>query len=482
MLKRQIQCPQCGAAQHSLEDAVVLMCEYCGSFVEMDTQQLLHGDGLVQAYQKGVQSFIAPSRAQARRTQLNIEMQKAQEAGDRESWRAFAREFYTLLPITDPEMVPVEYRSGGALSRWVTTNTVSGELLAFDEGVQAANQVCVGLIEDLYQGGDVVAKGRALLAAAAVFYKTLMEHPDYPEDGSRPPLDHLAANYVRGIVAGTESILPPGAAATIYEEVLGDKRVYGGDEVTCDGCGAVLDEAQRSEGSCPFCGAAIVLEEDPWLSSLLATWQATVAHLPDDDATAFAALSHPLTSYWTNESVPPAADVYRFLTAAVPWLPAPLLRLQLTRLMEAYESTPELTTMFIELEALLLAWRPSPRPEPEAAPRMPVVAASSAPPAEEVDLADDPWVLQTVAMWGQVRPHLDDEQLEMSLLSQVTTPFYLGGTITAAQALAFFEIAEPGYSLRRMRDALEVQVVAGQQNPDLAEFLGELHGRLGKSN
>jgi len=85
-------------------------------------------------------------------------------------------------------------------------------------------------------------------------------------------------------------------------------------------------------------------------------------------------------------------------------------------------------------------------------------------------------------MWGQLRPHLDDDQLEMSLLSQVTTPFYLGGTIRIAQALAFFEIAEPGYSLQTMREALEVQVVAGQQNPDLAEFLGELHGKLGKSN
>ncbi len=485
MPTRSLTCPQCGAPQHVHPDTVVVLCEYCGSFVATDTSRVLRGDGLLNLQKKAVRSFVAPSRAEARRTVLQLEMERLRGAGERSAWAAVAREYYTLLPLTNPEMVPPDVRDGGGLVDWVRRARITGELLAFDEGVMEASSACNRLVQRLIDGDQPVAAARQLLEASRHLYRTLQAHPDYPDDGAGPDLERLAEQHVRAAVAGIEALLPRGVAARILVDVLGDDA--DGDATRCRQCGSSLDDVARAQGACPYCGCVIQIDEDPWLGGLLASWRATTAQIHDDEALAFAALGHPLTSFFVNGTVPAADDVMLFLRRAVGWLDGALLIGQLTLLRQAHGEHDELRQLFDTVEERLQHWRAGPRPEARGIHQAGSAAADPHPaPPDSADdddsLDEDPWVLQTAAVWTTTREHIEDDQAEMTLLGQAMTPFFMGSTITVAQAMSLFEKAEPGYSLTRMQEALETQLVAGHQNPRLAEFLAALASELAKSN
>jgi hypothetical protein len=65
---------------------VVVLCEHCGSFIATDTSQYFRGDGLLQQQRRAIRSFVAPSRAEARRTVLQLQMDRLRQAGERQSW------------------------------------------------------------------------------------------------------------------------------------------------------------------------------------------------------------------------------------------------------------------------------------------------------------------------------------------------------------------------------------------------------------
>jgi len=349
---RQIRCPSCGAPKESLPDAVVVYCDFCGSFVAMDTRRSFRGDQFAEWVRKGQQSLLDPSSADSRKLALQTEMLQAKEDSDRERWRLAAQEFYALLPVTDPELLPAEARSQRGVGRWLQRTVQAEELMEFDDQVRAARARCVSVAQQLTQPGDPTTAARSLLDAAEEMYRALYSHPEYPVDGSEPESRHLAREYVRASIVGLEGMLGRGVAAKIYEEVLGDEPASG-DAVPCRHCGASLPHGDEGLERCPNCGGVVQTDEDPWMANLLATWQVAAAQMPDDPSRAIAALNHALSSYWVTKSLPEAIDVIRFLDEAVADLPKSLLAQQCRLLQQAFADEAALRDRLGQIEALL---------------------------------------------------------------------------------------------------------------------------------
>jgi hypothetical protein len=341
--------------------------------------------------------------------------------------------------------------------------------MQFDPEVSEVYGEYRDLLQGLHSSDDPVGTARLLLDCAKRCYRALTHHPDYPDE-VYGGTDRMARSMVRSAVAPMEGLLGRGVARRIYAEVLGDEE-QGGD-ITCDNCGATLAEEDIEAGRCPYCDGAVVVDDDPWLDNLLATWQAVSSMIQDDSALASAAISHPMGSYWSNRKLPEAGDALRFLRRAVGWLPRGVMRRQAAQLATAYAEEPELADRIAELGRLLEDWEPAERPEPEEAPEQ-----AGPPEAPEGDPGEDPWVIQTAAMWENVRGSLDDSSLEMALLSQAMTPFHMGKGISAEQAVAFFERAEPDYSRRAMKKALRL-MRPGAQTDAQREFLKQVDGLM----
>ena len=112
-------------------------------------------------------------------------------------------------------------------------------------------------------------------------------------------------------------------------------------------------------------------------------------------------------------------------------------------------------------------------PEPEE----PARAAPAARQAPSGNLAEDPWVVQTVAQWKYMEAS-GGPQSEDSLLGMALGPFYLGGSVTAAQALEFFRQARPDFSRKALLDQIRVMKMGFSDNPAISAFLEDLEREL----
>ena len=467
-LKRQVKCPQCGAPKDTLKDTVLVVCDFCGSFISVESGSYFRGDGYSRLHKKQMSRLVEPSAADARKTQVQMRMEQCRREEDREGFRLAAEEYTALLAATDPELVPGGGGDPAELRQWARSTAKAQELMQFDPDVSEVYDEYRDLLQGLHSSDDPVACARELLDCAKRCYRALIHHPDYPDE-VYGGTEKMARSMVRSAVAPMEGLLGRGVARKIYVEVLGDEEQ--GDEIVCDNCGAVLSAEDIRAGRCPYCDSAVVVDDDPWLDNLLATWQAVSSMIHDDSALASAAISHPMGSYWSNRKLPETEDALRFLRRAVGWLPRDVMRRQAAQLATAYAEEPELADRIAELGRMLEDWEPTERPEPEE-----TQEEAGPPEAPEGDLAEDPWVIQTAAMWENVRGSLDDSSLEMALLSQAMTPFHMGKGISAEQAVAFFNRAEPDYSRRAMKKALRL-MRPGAQTDALKEFLKQV-GRL----
>lgn len=475
MLTREIKCPQCGAPKISLPDAVVLCCDFCGSFVSTETGQLMRGDGMLEAYRDGIRRMVSPSAADARKMVLTVGMQRAAEEGDRQAWRLQAEEYYALLPLTNPELVPPEARSR-KVGRWVRETVPVGELSTFDPEVKVA-QAALGVdAAKLYQEGDKVAVARELVRSAENYYETIYAHPDYPAGAERPDVGHMARNLVRASVEAASALLGPDVAATIMRDVLQIREADGlgeGDgEVQCQNCGGHLTAEQSGYSRCPYCDGVLNTTSDPWLDNLLASWQVVAQKLEGEDRLALGALQYPLNSYHVNGVLPVVERHLDFLRAAVGWLQRAQLVEPLRTLGRSSTGDPVLLAYQDRLILALADWEPGPRPKPSSAAPDARTSKSAATPSSG-DLGQDPWVVQQVAMWRSARPHLSADAVAVTLLSYAMQPFYLDGEITVAQALTFFEQAEPEVSRPDLVTAMEPFTMASM-GPALDTFLSAL--------
>ncbi|MCU0723233.1 MAG: hypothetical protein MUC63_06410, partial [Planctomycetes bacterium] len=321
---RSFSCPSCGAVREAREDAVVLFCAHCGSFLALDTGRFFRGRGLADLRDRALAGLAGPGAGE-RRAALASDMAKAQARGDRAEWRRTAEEFYALLAAAEPWIVPPA-AGPDPVARWLLRAVDQAEFLAFCPEAGAAQAAYAAAAGRLGRGGDPVDTARLLLAEAEQAWRTISSHPEYPGDLAPASCAHMARQWLRASVTGMEAMLGPGVALRIYREVLGDAVLPAGAALRCSGCGASL-EGERGPGrarSCPHCGAVVHAEdEDPWLLNCLALWEASTAGTPSggpargDLETVFAALAVAMGPLWMGAELEPT-PVLGFLKKAVP--------------------------------------------------------------------------------------------------------------------------------------------------------------------
>jgi len=281
VLVRKFKCPACGAPRESAGDALLVLCEFCGSVIGMDTEGRYRGAKFVEMVRDQTESFMNPTATQARMNQVAADMQRAGEGGDRESWRVLAREYYALLAARDPSLVPGGVSDPSRLATWYREAMFSGEMMTFDPEVRAAQAAYTGELTALMQGEDPVESGNRMLEAARRMYTIMVEHPDRPENLLTEGASHHAREMVRAALSSLAATLGEGVVTTIRREVLGDENA-GGGRINCGNCGAELARPAPGESKvqCPYCGGIVEMQtEDPWVASTVTNVLVALDHM-----------------------------------------------------------------------------------------------------------------------------------------------------------------------------------------------------------
>ncbi|MCB9718166.1 MAG: hypothetical protein H6712_30230 [Myxococcales bacterium] len=481
VVTRRIQCSQCGAAHQVLDDALMVVCERCGAFVALRAELHWGGETMARRHDQAIRSMIAPSEAESRKLRASLAMAEAQAAGDHDTWRLWAREYYALLPTTDPELMSVSPDDPQGVSRWVRQSVEAAWLGTFDPEVRAAQGRFAQAAGALYRGGDPVAAARTALACAEAMYQAILGHPRYPAQLGATDPSHMAAEMLRSTLVGAAGLLGPGVVARIRRDVLGDEELEVSDDpatssaLRCAGCGASL-ALRHGDQRCPYCGAVVhVQARDPWLENLVGLWHSSRRQAEDDDAEALLVLTLSLSSHFGGHALPDPDSVWRFLAEGPSWLPARSLRRAIELMRHGYGEDEVVLAWLDGLLTGLDAWQPRgerPAAEPGPAPPEPD-------PSARADARDDPWVLQSLALWQHTRDAYpaDAHALASAVLGFVMQPFYLGGTLRLAQALAFIEGVEPRPSALELAELAELMRQADAA-PAASSLLQELAATL----
>lgn len=458
VVTRRIQCHECGAPHQVLDDALLVVCDRCGSFVALRSEARFGGESIARRHAQGIRALVEPTAAESRKLRAQLAMADAQAAGDHESWRLWGQEYYAVLPVTDPELVPGDRGDPRAVARWVRASVEAAFLGAFDPGVRAAQAAFAAAAGRLYRAGDdPISVSREVLRKGEALQRAITEHPRYPRELATSSPARLAEELLRSTLVGAASLLGPGVVTRIRREVLGDEEVDA-EALGCPGCGAALPAAHGDQ-RCPYCGAVLhVQTEDPWVSNLVGLWQASRHQSKGDDDEALLALTLTLSSRMSGGPTPPTEAVWRFLAAGPGWLPTRSLERALGLMRHGYGEDPEIGRWLDALHEELPRWVPQGErpaatdPLRSAGPRAP--SPSDAP----SDPREDPWVQQSLALWARSRDATgkDPSTLASAVLGFVMQPFYLGGTITLEQALAFLGQVEPRPPASALADAADL--------------------------
>ncbi len=359
MLTRQIKCKKCGAPKDALDDAIVVLCDFCGAYVTIETDQFFEPETVEQRTREALRRALNPTKTEQRWTALAEQMQQTKEAGDRGAWRATAEEFYALQPLVDPSFIPEDRRAGQALRGWIKETIAVAELCNFDPELSAAEKRAADTLSGLYSGADPVETARAYLDARIECNRLLFDHPDYPQQMDRPDPAESARDTVRTALTGLGTMIPADAMRTIQVELLGATEA--GADTTCANCGAPIDSTTIEGGQCPFCGGRVsVSAEDPQVEALLSSFAAVKASLQDDSLLAMTAINLALSPALMGGEPPAADTVFRYLQQAICHLPAGHIQQALGQLEHMKSVNPKLGELFDELSAKLGDWEQQP--------------------------------------------------------------------------------------------------------------------------
>ena len=234
-----------------LQDAIVVMCEHCGSFVGLQAEAAMDPQRLAERSAEALQSLFAPTDLQARQTEAAMRMSAARSAGDRDTWHLWAREYYTLAAVQTPDTVGAP-KALVSRARWLQHCLAVGEVTAFDPGMQAVNQRHTDAMTRLYQTKAPVEDARAALAAGIAVQRYLDQHPDIPDAVQSTTPEHRATESLRMVLAAARMTLGADVAGRIRTRVLGDDAVRG-NEFPCTGCGGLI-QGTGTRLICPYCG------------------------------------------------------------------------------------------------------------------------------------------------------------------------------------------------------------------------------------
>lgn len=318
MLTRQMHCKQCGASKETLDDALVIMCDFCGSFITLETAQLFSGDSMEKQTSEAMRRAVNPTKAEARWIELAQMMHQAQQDGQLGGWRTIASEYYALLPLVQPNAVPIEFCRGQRLKEWIQSTVKSAELTAFDPELSEQNQLVRDQIAGFYQAEDKEKLAAELLTSWTAFYQNLYNHPEYPQDQIRLDPADTARDVLRATVKGMESLIDPAVLKNIRQHLLGDRAA--GGEIRCDNCGAQIDKSAQAAQRCPYCHGRIASSsgDNAQVEVLLGTWHMVAKALPDDEVMKVGqAINHVVIPGVSTGNPPSFETVWNFLQQAM---------------------------------------------------------------------------------------------------------------------------------------------------------------------
>lgn len=478
MLLRTFRCPGCGAPVTGATDAILLVCENCGSFVALDLAAI-HRDGRFAALARDQLAAMArPSELQARLATVTATMEEARQRGDRQAWRQAAPEFFALQAACHPDLFPDSARDAATRAGWHRTTVALGELQTFDPTVGSRLASFQGAAGAITEAPDRVAAARTALDAARAYYEALKGHPDCPAGALSEGVDHHARELLRTTIASFTFVLGPGVATRIYREVLGDREADASSLMTCGGCGAALppaDEGARRR-VCPYCGTLVDrFDEDPWLVATLAIFRSVTDDLVrrgalDSSEPAMAAAAYLVLPFQDGEGVSRAA-ARAFLDRAVPWLDRNHVIEGLTLYRGSTEPGSPPWQLLTDLMEDLRDWVPDPAtrpapPEPRGAPP-PVTAGPG-----------DPWVEQTLAWLRMTGGEATATERAQHLLSYCVLPFQQGESITVEQAWFLVETLGPTIDRTALGEAVRSWLPVAEDDPPQRAFLQALAARL----
>jgi DNA-directed RNA polymerase subunit RPC12/RpoP len=300
MLRRSIKCAHCGASKEAADDAVVIVCDFCGSYICIANEQLWKPENIAERTKEAMRRALDPTAAEAR-------------------WQKLA------------------------------------EIIAFDSDLRSLEARGAEIIAGLHKGEDPFAVAEAYLQARRDCDRRLFAHPDYPAGMDRPDPEQSARDALRTILRGQGFIIPAEAMERIQRELLGDRETKKGS--TCDNCGAAIDADTVQSGRCPYCGGRIAVSAgDSQVQGLLSIFAAVQATVADEQTLAVTAINLALAPVFSGGTAPPADVVDAYLQQAWKGRDPDLLRKALQTLGPMAASHPSLGSLLKAIGDLLRRW------------------------------------------------------------------------------------------------------------------------------
>ncbi|MEM6533852.1 MAG: zinc ribbon domain-containing protein [Myxococcota bacterium] len=304
---RELRCRHCGAPKQVEANAYVVLCDYCDSFMTVDTRLYFDPEQVGRITSDAIRRAMNPTEAEARFQRLGLALNDALQNQDRDAYRAVASEYYALMPSIHPETVPERDRQGARLIQWIRDSTRNAELWSFDPTLRKASHEAAKILGLLSSAKEPLDVARRYLRAQADAQRAWQDHPESPPNASGVDPDQLAEESLRGALAGFASFLPSSVIQRIRVEVLGDAI---STKRSCTSCGHPLEADTRV---CPACGARYeVHSEDPQLQSWRASLAALRAAGQEGLTLVYAALQTTLLAL-TDDGLPRADQVRSFL-------------------------------------------------------------------------------------------------------------------------------------------------------------------------
>lgn len=326
-----------------------VICSHCDALVH-DGEAMAEGGA--EAIRRVYRGMHSPDAVDAEAQEAQLDMMKGDADGDLERWRRGMRKWLTLMPVTHPAYVPHWARDAVSFARWVEECVDGGALAKTDPLVRAAQQA---LGQSSIRGEDLLGSARRYFEACreltrVTFAATLREHPHARWLHERSEKD-VAADTFRMGVRASATMLPRGALAEIFVEVLGDRRVA--SDAVCSTCGGPREEDGEA---CRWCGALRVAEHDPALSTLQGLVDSLVERGESDAAVASAILSLQIAPAWNGHSLPHGDAILGVVESVAPWVGRDALLQAATGL--SYMEDATVTTYVAQASRALKDWIP----------------------------------------------------------------------------------------------------------------------------
>jgi DNA-directed RNA polymerase subunit RPC12/RpoP len=340
---REIRCPECGATRKALENALMLVCEYCGAFIGLDEGM----DSRVDMARRAAELARNPTETSRRFNEVAGQMASAAQSGDPDAWRTIAREYYSLQAVLYPDTVPAGGREG--VRDWINDAVTVGELNHFDPSVRPLFEQYSSGFGGLGTSSDPVAAARRLLDVCTAYNRALQDHPRCPGKMVGRDPRRLAITTIKSSLVGMSGMMGPDAVERIKSDVLGLSESASD---ACPECGAPLE--RDAGGRCAYCGSRLhVAAGDPWVEEQAMLFKQVAAASPafTPDIAVSTAVGFVYTTLQNDPSLP-AERAVRFFEKVLPRSSPEAIRARARQMLAGRDE------FLASLDAAFASWSP----------------------------------------------------------------------------------------------------------------------------